>query len=306
MNNLAIINPFGAPVDHLETTSSPMTDSRLLAGKGESHGTVVCADFQETGRGRGGRSWRADKGKNLFFTILLRFGGFASTPPALTLRTGLALALAIDDFAPALGGKVRIKWPNDIMIGLGKAAGILAESDGRAVYIGVGVNLAQTEFPEELRGKATSIALALRTLGGGEGSSGRDTVSDAAARDLERALAPGAPHRLLERFLARFYAELEPPPAVPPSGTVGWRQRLEERLYMKGRPVRFVPGGPDSGRVVEGVLSGIGPEGELLLTPQGKAQTGAQAETQAYAAGELQIYAGQGSCSGLVPVRFPR
>jgi BirA family biotin operon repressor/biotin-[acetyl-CoA-carboxylase] ligase len=265
-----------------------MADSRILAGKGESHGTVVCADFQEAGRGRSGRSWQADRGKNLFFTILLKFGDFFSTPPAITLRTGLALSLAIDDFVPALGGKVRIKWPNDIMIGPQKAAGVLAESDGRAVYIGVGVNLAQTEFPVELRVKATSIALALRSLGGSERPSVREAFSDEAARDLERVLVPGAGHRLLERFLVRFYAELEPPSAVPPFGTAGWRQRLEERLYMKGRPVRFVPGGPDSGRIVEGILSGIGPRGELLLTPQGKAE----AEAEAYVTGELQIYAG--------------
>jgi BirA family biotin operon repressor/biotin-[acetyl-CoA-carboxylase] ligase len=267
-----------------------MADSRILAGKGESHGTVVCADFQEAGRGRAGRSWRADRDKNLFFTILLRYGDFASVPPAITLRTGLALSLAIDDFAPVLSGKVLVKWPNDIMIGSQKAAGVLAESDGRTVHIGVGVNLAQTEFSVELRVKATSIALALRALSRPEGPSAGESFSDPAARDLERVLAPGAAHRLLERFLACFHAELEP----LPSGADGWRRRLEERLYMKGRPVRFVPGSPYSDRIVEGLLSGIGPGGELLLTPHGKA------EAEAHTAGELQIYPAQDPCSGRI------
>jgi BirA family biotin operon repressor/biotin-[acetyl-CoA-carboxylase] ligase len=265
-----------------------MVESRLLAERGEDHGTVVCADFQEAGRGRiAGRPWYADRGKNLFFTILLRYGDFSAIPPALTLRTGLALSLAIEDFAPALQGAVQVKWPNDIMISGRKAAGILTESDGKVVYIGVGVNLAQTEFPEELRAKATSLALALRDPSAGEAPyvTTGTAQAEAAARDLGQALSPRAAHRLLELFLARFHAELEAP-APGPAGaeTTDWRRRLEQRLYMRGKRVTFLEGAAGQPRTIQGTLEGIGPAGEILIRGDGTETA------RSFITGELQIY----------------
>jgi BirA family biotin operon repressor/biotin-[acetyl-CoA-carboxylase] ligase len=234
-----------------------MTDSRRLAEQGEPHGTVVCADFQEAGRGRtAGRVWRAERGKNLFFTILLRYGAFAAIPPALTLRTGLALSLAIEDFVPALRGKVLVKWPNDIIIGAGKAAGILTESDGSAVHIGVGLNIAQTAFPEELRGRAASIALALQAL--------------PAAGELERVLSPGAAYLLLEAFLSRFHAETEAPAGDAPRAVAAWRPLLERRLFMRGRHVTFLEGPAGQARPIQGILEGLGSAGEILIRPAGE------------------------------------
>ncbi|GHV77073.1 hypothetical protein AGMMS49942_18940 [Spirochaetia bacterium] len=262
MKKIPLDNPFAAPVFYRETTGSTMWDARTIAGQGGTHGSVVVADVQEAGRGRvANRPWKSEKGKNLLFTILLRYPGIAAIPPALTLRTGLALALAIEDFAPALQGRLQVKWPNDVMIPLpkpgtfGKTAGILTEGDGEKVYIGVGVNVGQTDFPADIRGKAGSIAL---TPG----------VS----------LLPDSRFRLLEAFLQRLYAELEGPAQTGD----GWRERLEERLYMKGRKVRFIAGAAYSGRVVEGVLCGIGLGGELLI--QG------QDGTEAFVTGELEAY----------------
>jgi BirA family biotin operon repressor/biotin-[acetyl-CoA-carboxylase] ligase len=237
-----------------------MDAARDLAAGGAPHGTVICAGFQEAGRGRiEGRRWLGEAGDSLFFTLILRYGSFAAIPGALPLRTGLAVSLAIEDFAPALAGRTLIKWPNDIMIRLSaavrKAAGILCESDGCAVFIGVGVNLLQTEFPGDLRDKAISIAQA---LGGAE-------------------LDGGARFSLLERILGRLYGEF--------SGDGAWRDRLEERLYMKGERVRFVAGGADSGQIVEGLLRGIGPRGELRILPVGTA------EEQVFVTGELDLYA---------------
>jgi BirA family biotin operon repressor/biotin-[acetyl-CoA-carboxylase] ligase len=261
-----------------------MDASRVLSARGEPHGTVVAADYQEAGRGRIGRPWKADRGKNLFFTILLRYPDISSIPPALTLRTGLALSLAIEDFAPELRDAVTVKWPNDIMIDSRKAVGILTETDGKTVYIGIGVNVAQTEFPEALRAKATSILLARqarlnRPAGAAPGpdaapSSGAAPCPDAAETRFA----------LLEKILARLYREL--------SSGEPWRPRLEERLYMKGRPVRFIAGGADSGRLVEGTLAGIGEGGEILIIPEGRTETQPEAcaLVQAYVTGELQVY----------------
>ncbi|MDR0670266.1 MAG: biotin--[acetyl-CoA-carboxylase] ligase [Treponema sp.] len=262
MRTIPVANAFEGPVYFEMTVSSTMDLSRRLADAGAPHGTVVCADFQEAGRGRtGGRPWLGDAGDNLFFTLLLRYGSFASIPAVLTLRTGLAVSRAVEDLAPPLAGRVRIKWPNDVLIllpgGGRKIAGILSETDGGAVFIGVGVNLRQREFPPELRNKATSLTLSLRELGL-EQTGAPDTGRPDTARDPRFAL--------LELILKRLHAEIDAPgqdAARAPDRA--WRERLEERLYMRGERVRFIAGGADSGRAVEGTLGGIGPGGELLI-----------------------------------------
>ncbi|MFP3089845.1 biotin--[acetyl-CoA-carboxylase] ligase [Treponema sp. TIM-1] len=257
---LSIPNPSGAPVYYRETLSSTMDEARRLAARGEPHGTVLCAGLQEAGRGRRSRSWIAAAGESLLFTILLRYPAVSALPRAITLKAGLALSLAVEDFAPPLFGRVRVKWPNDLMIDSRKAAGILTEGDGETVYIGMGVNMAQTAFPEAFRSKATSLALAL----------GDPASCGAECRFL-----------LLEKILPRLYREL----TLPETGDETWRRRLEDRLYKKGCPVRFFPGGADSGRLVEGILEGIGPEGELLMIPSG------DSGPEPFITGELDVYA---------------
>jgi BirA family biotin operon repressor/biotin-[acetyl-CoA-carboxylase] ligase len=270
MEVLDIPNPWEAPVYFEDSVSSTMDLARTLALRGEPRGTVIAAAFQEQGRGRvRGRLWKMNRGENLSFTILLPYGTPAAIPRALTLKAGLAAALALGDFAPALAGAVMVKWPNDLMIGspdaspdaapetrrARKAGGILAESDGVFVYLGVGINVGQREFPPELRAKALSLALALEEL---------------------RGAPPASPLVLLGMILKRLHGELEDPAAPP------WRERLESRLFRKGARVRFVEGPAGAGRPVEGVLRGIGPEGELLITLEG--------ETRSFITGELDLY----------------
>jgi BirA family biotin operon repressor/biotin-[acetyl-CoA-carboxylase] ligase len=257
----AIPNPWGAPVYYRESLSSTMDEARRLAGRGEPHGTVICAGVQEAGRGRKRRPWAAAAGENLLFTVLLRYPGFSALPGAVTLRVGLALSLAVEDFTPLLSGRVRVKWPNDLMIDSRKAAGVLTEGDGETLYIGIGVNVAQTVFPEDFRAKATSLALALGDRGAA-------------------ALGPESRFLLLEKILPRLHRELGP----PETGAVPWRERLTERLYCQGCSVRFFPGEADSPRLVEGTLEGIGPEGELLLTPRDAAGP------VPFVTGELDVY----------------
>jgi BirA family biotin operon repressor/biotin-[acetyl-CoA-carboxylase] ligase len=282
MQVLSVSNPFGAPVYRVETTSSTMDDSRRLAAEGAAHGTVVTADFQDAGRGRlSTRPWIGRPGENLYATILFRYPGFPAVPPALTLKTGLAVALAVEDFAPSLAGRVELKWPNDIMIypaggqTSGKAAGILTEGDGKTVFIGFGVNLLQTEFPGGLQNKAASIALAM--------SPAADSPADVTAP--VPFLTPESRFTLLEKILARLFQELEGRGKNPDAGAPeSWASRLKQRLYMRGKPVRFFAGAAGSGQAVEGLLSGIGKDGELLILPPG-----AQ-EPLAFFTGELDVY----------------
>jgi len=243
MTKLEIRSPFNAPVYHEETVTSTMELSRALSDSGEPHGTVITADFQEVGRGRiRDRTWQMNRLENLPFTIMLRYPCIEDIPPALTLRAGLAVSLAIEDFAPCLQGSVFVKWPNDIMIDSKKAAGILCEAAGGTVHIGVGINVAQKEFPVHLRDKAVSIALA-----------------------SDRDIAPGERFSLLEKILTRLFDELN-----APQNAANWKSRLEQRLYKKGEQVVFVEGEAGSGREVSGRLAGIGEGGELLILAEGE------------------------------------
>jgi len=260
MKSLDLYNPFNAPVYYIDTVSSTMDVSRRLAEEDQPHGTVIIADFQESGRGRGqdqgqNRTWEMQSGVNLPFTVLLRFSGIKEIPPALTLRTGLAVSYSIEDFTPSLRGNVKVKWPNDIMIDSKKAVGILCEADGGNVHVGIGINVAQMDFPAHLQEKATSIALA-----SGENIS-----------IMSRFV-------LLEKILLRIYDELET------DAGENWKSRLDERLYKKDENVLFIDGAVSSGKEVKGRLCGIGDNGELLVIPKDKK------EPQSFITGELVVY----------------
>jgi len=253
---LDIHNPFNAPVYHEEIVDSTMEVSRFLAQDGSPHGTVITADFQKAGRGRvRSRKWEMEKGQALAFTVLLRFphaaGDVSDIPVGLTLRTGLATALAIEEFAPAV--KALIKWPNDILLPSAhsdkqsalKAAGILTEAESGNVHIGIGINVSQKRLPDFLSGKATSLSMAA-----GEEYNREDRFI------------------LLEKILSRLRDEIEP----ARGGGCDWRERVEARLYKKGEQVCFAKGAADSKDLVTGILSGIGHEGELLILPPGKTE----------------------------------
>jgi BirA family biotin operon repressor/biotin-[acetyl-CoA-carboxylase] ligase len=287
MKELKVHNPFNAPVYHKETVSSTMDVSRQLAAEGAPHGTIIAADFQETGRGRGeNRLWEMERGFNLPFTIFLRYPRIEDIPAALTLRTGLAVSLAIEDFAPSLHGNVFVKWPNDIMIaahdgvknGVKKAAGILCESNVSAqtcanVHIGIGLNVAQKKFPLHLQGKATSITLAVEQ---GTENNEKRTENTPPKTPLDR-------FDLLEKILVRLHNELESK-IKESEAKMNWKFRLEQRLYKKDEAVVFIDGAADSGRVVKGRLAGIGDSGEILIIPEGNAKT------LSFVAGELRLY----------------
>ena len=142
----------------LKSTDSTNSELKRLARDGEQSGTVVCAYTQTAGKGRFGRQWQSDKG-GLYFSFLLK----ADLPPShiasITLASGYAVCLAVREHT---GLDVRIKWPNDIIIDNRKICGILTEmaaQSDRMDYIitGIGINVNNAVFPEEIRHKATSL-----------------------------------------------------------------------------------------------------------------------------------------------------
>lgn len=126
--------------DHLESTNSYLMKK---ASAGEAHATCVVANLQTKGRGRRGRSWQAGLGASLTFSLLWRFQCGASALSGLSLAVGVGLIRALHEAGIT---QTKLKWPNDILIGGDKLAGILIELQGdmegpSAAVIGVGLNL---------------------------------------------------------------------------------------------------------------------------------------------------------------------
>lgn len=154
----------GKPVHFFETIDSTNTYAARLAREGAPEGTVVIADSQSGGKGRLGRSWVSPPGVNLYLSAILRPPVPAAAVPQLNLLAAVAVA---DTIAQVCGLTPAIKWPNDVLVGGKKVCGILAEMQTaavtlRAAVLGIGVNLNAPldAFPEELRGKASSLFLA--------------------------------------------------------------------------------------------------------------------------------------------------
>ena len=143
-----------------ETTGSTNLDVKELAAKGAKEGTVVIAGEQTAGRGRLGRSFYSPKNAGLYMSILLRPKLAAADALAITTCAAPAVCEAIESVCDVTAG---IKWVNDIYIGGRKVCGILTESvvssGGRldCAVLGIGVNVADTAFPEDIAGTAGSL-----------------------------------------------------------------------------------------------------------------------------------------------------
>ena len=136
--------PSGYRVYAYDEVGSTNDLARRLAEEGEPEGAVVLARAQTAGRGRHGRIWSSPAG-NLYVSVLLRPGRGLGETSALSLVSGLALADALAELG-ADGSRLKLKWPNDVLIDGAKVAGLLLESGGAGstaawVVVGSGVNL---------------------------------------------------------------------------------------------------------------------------------------------------------------------
>jgi BirA family biotin operon repressor/biotin-[acetyl-CoA-carboxylase] ligase len=260
MRRLAIRNPWApAPIYFKKRTASTMEDARRLFKSGCPDGTVVLTDFQTLGRGRvAERSWIAESGENLLFTLVLRTesgsAGIGGVPQRLPLVAGLALALSVERL---YGLSVQLKWPNDLLVGERKLAGILCEAlvegNSLGLLVGIGLNCNQLTFPRELDSKATSLA---RALG-----------------------SPVSLPNLLEEVLSQLKTCIE---------DEDWRAKVVDRLYGlsrvnaarqaqsagDGRPMMVLLSPANrgvasrQGSEQRGVILGVNPDGSLLVQPE--------------------------------------
>jgi len=174
----------GARLRVLTSVASTNDVAWAWAQTGCPEGTAVFAEEQVLGRGRFGRTWHCPRGRGLLMSVVLRCRGEVLTPAHLTALGALAAAEAID---AATGLSAALRWPNDVVLRTRKVAGVLVEQRGPApdapcvVGIGVNVNTGEDEFPEPLRGVATSLAI----------EAGREISRERLAAAVLRRLAEG-------------------------------------------------------------------------------------------------------------------
>jgi BirA family transcriptional regulator, biotin operon repressor / biotin---[acetyl-CoA-carboxylase] ligase len=144
-------------IDWHARVDSTMTEASQLAAAGAPAGSVVGADEQTAGQGRHGRSWHSEPDAGLYISIVLRRDFAPQVLPAVTLALGLAAREAIHKATDVV---CDLRWPNDLLIGSKKCAGILTVLDSSAIIAGIGINVNQSSFPAELSGIATSLRMA--------------------------------------------------------------------------------------------------------------------------------------------------
>lgn len=154
-------NVFGKKVHYQMEVGSTNTVAKQFADEDNSHGLLVTADMQTSGKGRRGRSWISPKGSGVWMTLVLKPQLDPRNASMLTLVAALAVAKGICELTKL---DAKIKWPNDIVVNKKKVCGILTEMNAELDYInyvivGIGINANMTDFPEEIKEIATSLYL---------------------------------------------------------------------------------------------------------------------------------------------------
>ena len=231
---------FGGRIHHHYQVDSTMSEAARLASAKAPHGTLVVAEEQTAGRGRFGRTWFSPRGTGLYFTVILRPKLSPAAAPILTLLAGVSVAEVVSELA-SLPLDIRwtdIRWPNDVLIGGKKCAGILVEMTAQPervehAQIGIGVNVNQAEIPAELAAEATSLRI----------------EADRSFSRLEILVS-------IVKRLEHYYHRLEE------RGAGAIVQRFGEiSSYARGKRVRVT----DGARVLVGETVGLSPEGMLLV-----------------------------------------
>lgn len=151
----------GRTVYYFDKTDSTNTEAKRFANASRSsdHGSLFVAEMQESGKGRRGREWVAPAGTNIAFTLLLR----PEFPPNKASMLTLVMAISVTEALEKLcRTEFQIKWPNDILLNKKKICGILTEMSAEMDYInhvviGVGINVNNVDFPDEIKMTATSL-----------------------------------------------------------------------------------------------------------------------------------------------------
>ena len=240
--------------------SAPSSNTLLLqrAARGAPSGSVLAVEWQSGGRGRLGRPWHSALGNALTFSLLWRFDCGLAGLSGLSLATGVALMRAMQAVGVSGAG---LKWPNDVLGAGGKIAGILIEAQGdmlgpSAVVIGIGINL--TLPPKVLQ------------------------QIDQPVSDLSQLVTVLPQRNLLLAAMLRELAKVLREFSV--NGFAGLREEWENYHLFQNKPVQLLL--PD-GKVVQGVVRGVNPDGALRAEIESVA--GGQPEIRIFHAGEISL-----------------
>jgi BirA family biotin operon repressor/biotin-[acetyl-CoA-carboxylase] ligase len=236
------------------------TNADLLGDSAAPDRSVLVAERQTAGRGRLDRTWTAPPGVSLTFSVLIRPQPATSTWGWLPLLTGLALQEAVVDVTGLPAG---LKWPNDLLVGpeSGKAAGILAQTNGPAVVIGIGLNVstAADQLPP------------FPPAGGAQPALRATSLALCGARELDRTV-------LLTAILTRLHERLtEWTDAGGDAQACGLASAYARACLTVGQQVAV---STTDGRVLTGTATGLDGTGRLLVASGGT--------TVAVGAGDVQ------------------
>lgn len=245
LNPLIAGTIFARKVHHYFRIPSTNSSAMQAASAGEPEGTVFLAEEQTAGRGRGGHSWKSESSVGIYCSAILRPQMLPADVLAMSMMAGLAVVAAVQNVT---GIAADLRWPNDVMLEDRKFCGILTELNAEAtrvrhVVIGVGINVNQSLFPEELR----TIATSLRQFSGREWSRVEVAAALLKSLDYEYREFLAAPARARQSILDRF----------------------EERSsYARGTRVHV-----DEEGGYDGITAGLDERGFLRVTTDGGMRT---------------------------------
>jgi BirA family biotin operon repressor/biotin-[acetyl-CoA-carboxylase] ligase len=223
--------PAGWRGHYFEAVESTQDEARAAARANAPSRSIFVADYQRAGRGRQGRSWLASPGQALLLSVVFRETSAALVPWRWTNLASVSLVEAIQDLVPQ--SRPAIKWPNDVLLGDRKTAGILAETswDGQQLVavVGVGVNVSTP---------ASALAVVSGTA---------TSLREACAQEVDRGELLLAFVRRIDHWLPQPVTQL----------FAAW----QARLWGRGQRLRML----DLGREEDVVVLGVEPDGSLRV-----------------------------------------
>lgn len=222
---------------HHTEIGSTNDDAAAWATAGAPHGALVTADAQHSGRGRLGRAWHSPPGSHVYASLVLR----PATADARWSALGLAVGVGLREGLLGAGVDIGLKWPNDLLVGERKLAGILCEArwigGAPQIVVGFGINVRRQAWPAELIRRAVSL----------------DEATGAVRRPTDVLVAV---LEALEPVLDEFGAH----------GFAGLRERYESACVSLGRVVRVSEA---DGGATEVFAAGLDHDGALLVRDAG-------------------------------------
>lgn len=235
--------------DSLASTNTALMAAAL---EGAADGTLVCAEHQPAGKGRRGRGWHSVPGGSLTFSVLWRFETGLQSMAGLSLAAGLAIARAINRHSRH---PVQLKWPNDVLAGYRKLAGVLVEVQGDMhgtafAVVGIGINVRLNAAQRDAIDRAVVDLAELGIM------VGRNRILADCLREL---------HAVTQTFRSQGFAAL--------------REEWQALDAYAGRPVVLTIA---ESHTQAGVAAGVDDSGALLLNDGGPLP-------RAYSGGELSL-----------------